>query len=331
MDVATTATVHRRRWWTLAVLCLSLLVIGLDNTILNVALPTLVEDLGASASQQQWMVDSYVLVFAGLLLTAGMLATGSGAAAPSSWAWSSSASVRPPAAFASSAGMLIARPGGHGHRRRVHHAGDAVDPDQRLHRRRRAGARPSASGPPCPGWGIAIGPVTGGCLLEHFWWGSVFLVNVPVVASRCVAGRFLVPESRDPAAAPARPGRRPSCRSSAWPRLLYGDHRGAVAGLDRTAGGRQPSPSASWCSPRSWCGSSTPTTRCSTCASSRTPASRAASVAITLVFFALFGTIFFLTQYLQFVLGYGDARGRASAVAPMRAGADDARRRWRPC
>src|SRR3954453_936068 len=62
-----------RRWRILAVLCLSLLVISLDNTILNVALPTLQEDLGASASQLQWIVDSYMLVFAGLLLTAGAL------------------------------------------------------------------------------------------------------------------------------------------------------------------------------------------------------------------------------------------------------------------
>src|SRR5437764_8431674 len=62
-----------RRWWTLAVLCLSLLVIGLDNTILNVALPTLQKDLDASASQLQWIVDVYMLVFAGVLLTAGSL------------------------------------------------------------------------------------------------------------------------------------------------------------------------------------------------------------------------------------------------------------------
>ena len=65
--------IYARRWWILAILCLSLVVIGLDNTILNVALPTLVRDLGASGSQLQWIVDSYVLVFAGLLLTAGAL------------------------------------------------------------------------------------------------------------------------------------------------------------------------------------------------------------------------------------------------------------------
>src|SRR5947209_18352248 len=70
MDASAT---HARRWWTLGVLCLSLLAVGLDNTILNVALPTLVEDLHATASQQQWFVDAYTLVFASLLLTAGAL------------------------------------------------------------------------------------------------------------------------------------------------------------------------------------------------------------------------------------------------------------------
>src|SRR5438067_9049262 len=64
---------YDRRWWVLGVLCLSLLVVGLDNTILNVALPTLVRDLHASTSGLQWMVDAYVLVFAGLLLTTGSL------------------------------------------------------------------------------------------------------------------------------------------------------------------------------------------------------------------------------------------------------------------
>src|SRR6516225_10144403 len=68
-----TDTIHKRRWWTLGVLSLALLVIGLDNTILNVALPSLRTDLGASSSQLQWIVDSYMLVFAGVLLTAGSL------------------------------------------------------------------------------------------------------------------------------------------------------------------------------------------------------------------------------------------------------------------
>lgn len=64
---------YRRRWWILGVLCLSLVVITLDNTILNVALPTLVRELDASNSQLQWIVDSYTIVFAGLLLTTGTI------------------------------------------------------------------------------------------------------------------------------------------------------------------------------------------------------------------------------------------------------------------
>ncbi|MGI9657835.1 MAG: MFS transporter, partial [Gaiellaceae bacterium] len=73
MDAATQASTYAKRWWTLAVLGLSLLIIGLDNTILNVALPTLQRDFDASASELQWMVDAYILVFAGLLLTMGAL------------------------------------------------------------------------------------------------------------------------------------------------------------------------------------------------------------------------------------------------------------------
>src|ERR1043165_9983142 len=67
------AAVHQRRWWALAVMCVSLLVITLDNTILNVALPALIRDTHASTSQLQWVIDGYTLVFAGLLLTTGAI------------------------------------------------------------------------------------------------------------------------------------------------------------------------------------------------------------------------------------------------------------------
>jgi MFS family permease len=80
LRVATpSSTAYQRRWWALLVLCLSLVVLGMDNTILNVTLPTLARDLGATASQLQWMVDAYILVFAGLRSRWGPWATGSDA------------------------------------------------------------------------------------------------------------------------------------------------------------------------------------------------------------------------------------------------------------
>ena len=80
--VSVETEVHARRWRTLAVLALSLVIVGLDNTILNVALPTLQEEFSASPSQLQWMVDSYLLVFAGLLLVFGTLGDRSAASSP---------------------------------------------------------------------------------------------------------------------------------------------------------------------------------------------------------------------------------------------------------
>ena len=134
-----TSRSYHQRWWILAVLCLSLLVIIVDNSILNVAIPTLVRDLDATNSQLQWIVDSYTLVFAGLLLTAGR------ARRP----------LRPPRRAPVRHGRVRARVDrvgdgrlggsthlhacGHGHRRRVHHAGDVVDHHERVPAR---GARP---------------------------------------------------------------------------------------------------------------------------------------------------------------------------------------------
>ena len=313
MDVATTATIHQRRWWTLAVLCLSLLVIGLDNTILNVALPTLVKDLGATASQQQWMVDTYVLVFASLLLTAGMLADRFGRRGVLQVGLVVFGLGSTAAAFAGSAGMLIAA-------RAVMGVGGAAIMPATLSILTNvftdAKERAQAIGvwSAVAGLGIAIGPVTGGWLLEHFWWGSVFLVNLPVVAIALLAGRLLVPTSRDPA-----------------PRRL--DPAGTVlsfAGLAGLLYGIIEAPSQGW--------THGPVAAAFVAGVAvlaafvawelhtdhpmldmrffENPRFSGASVAIALVFFALFGTIFFLTQYLQFVLGYGTLRAGV-AVAPI--------------
>ena len=293
--------VYRRRWWTLGVMCLSLLVIGLDNTILNVALPTLVRDLHASTSQLQWIVDAYALVFASLLLTAGSLGDRYGrrrvlAAGMVVFGIGSVLS-----AFAQTPGNLIAF-------RALMGAGAALIMPSTLsivsnvfpaeERGRAIGIWAGFSG-----IGIAIGPVIGGWLLEHFWWGSVFFINVPVIALAVLAGLFLVPESRDPAATPLDPV-------------------GAVlstAGLTALTYGLIEAPSHGW----------TNGTILTSFAAAvvllgafvlaelrvRHPMMdvrlfengrfTAASIGTALVFFSLFGALFFLTQYLQFVLGYG--------------------------
>jgi MFS family permease len=204
---------HPRRWLALGVLCLSLLLVVLDNTILNVALPTLAADLGASTSDLQWIVDAYVLVFAGLLLTAGSLGDrygrrrsltgGTGALRRRLGRRRPLGSVEEliaarallglGAAFVMPATLSII-------------TNLFTDPKER--------ARAIAAWAGVAGLGVAIGPVTGGWLLEHFWWGSVLLVNVPFVVLALVAGRRLLPESRDPAQPRLDVGGA-ACRSSA--------------------------------------------------------------------------------------------------------------------
>ena len=317
MDLATTAStaaaIYRRRWGTLAVLCLSLLVIGIDNTVLNVALPTLVEDLGASASQQQWIVDTYVLVFASLLLTAGMLADRFGRRGALQVGLAIFGLGSATAAFAGSAGMLI------GARAVMGIGGAAIMPSTlsiltNVFTDARERAQAIGVWAAVAGLGIAIGPVTGGWLLEHFWWGSVFLVNLPVVAIALLAGRLLVPTSRDPA-----------------PRRL--DPVGTVLSFVGLAGVLYAiieGPSQGW--------THGPVTAAFTGGMAvlatfvawelhsdhplldmrffENPRFSGASIAIMLVFFALFGTLFFLTQYLQFVLGY-DPLQAGLAIAPV--------------
>src|SRR4051812_30289372 len=187
-----------RRWWTLAVLCLSLLVIGLDNTILNVALPTLQRDLDATSSQLQWIVDVYMLVFAGVLLTAGSLGDRFGRKRALSFGLLVFGLGSLGSALADTPGLLIAT------RALMGVGGAFIMPSTLsiLTATFPAHERGKAIGiwAGCSGIGIAIGPVAGGWLIEHADWSWIFLVNVPVVVLALIAGRFLVPESRDPSA-----------------------------------------------------------------------------------------------------------------------------------
>jgi EmrB/QacA subfamily drug resistance transporter len=190
----------RQRWWALAAIMLAVLAIGFDATILNVALSTLAADIHATNSQLQWMVDAYVLVFAGLLLPAGALADRYGRKRLLLIGLVLFGLASGAAALTTSASQLIAI-------RALMGIGAAVltpvalavipvmfAPEER--------AKAIAFAMMGMGVGVPLGPLVGGYLLRHFWWGSIFLVNVPVVVLALVGVAALVPESRDPAARP---------------------------------------------------------------------------------------------------------------------------------
>ena len=176
--------VYRRRWATLAVLCTSLMIVIIGNTSLNVAIPTLARELDASTSQLQWMVDAYSLVFAGLLFTAGTLGDrfGRKGALQAGLVVFLGGTIL--ASTADAAGTVIAG-------RAVMGVAAAFVMPSTLSIL--ANVFPVAERPKAiaiwagiAGGGAAIGPVASGFLLEHFYWGSVFLVNVPMIIAALV-------------------------------------------------------------------------------------------------------------------------------------------------
>ncbi|WP_306317782.1 MULTISPECIES: DHA2 family efflux MFS transporter permease subunit [unclassified Streptomyces] len=187
-----------RRWWALGALVASMLVLGFDMTILNVALPTIAGDLGATTGQQQWMADAYIVVFAALMLPAGllgdrfgrrrMLVAGLGVFLAASVVGALAGDV----AWVIAARALMGVGGAF-----VMPLAMSVIPSlfAREEQTKAIGAISAASA-----LGLPLGPIVGGWLLDHFWWGSVFVLNVPMVAIGITACLFLLPESRDPAA-----------------------------------------------------------------------------------------------------------------------------------
>ncbi len=193
------------RWAALVVLCLSVVIINLDNTILNVALPTLVRTLHASSSQLQWIVDSYAMVFAGLVLVGGSLADRFGRKRFFLIGLTVFAAGSIGGALSGSVSALIAC-------RAVMGVGAALTMPSTLSiindtfRDARELARAIGAWAGAAGIGVAIGPIAGGLLLARFWWGSVFLVNVPIVIVALAGALALVRDSKNPAAEPPDPG-----------------------------------------------------------------------------------------------------------------------------
>lgn len=189
-------TIHRRRWGILSVLVVSLLVVVLDNTVLNVALKVIQEELHATQSQLAWSVNSYTLVFAGLLFTFGLLGDRFGRRRMLVAGLLLFGAASLVSAYAQSPEQLIAARGlmGIGAAAVMPSTLSIITNVFEPHERGRAIGLWAAS----VGLAIVIGPVLGGSLLEAFWWGSVFLINVPIVVLGVVLVVWLVPESRDP-------------------------------------------------------------------------------------------------------------------------------------
>jgi len=296
-------TVQRRRWYILGVLIVSLLVVVLDNTILNVALRVLADPeqgLGATQSELEWSINSYTLVFAGLLFSFGVLGDRFGRRRILLIGLAVFGLASLASAYAQDPGQLVGA-------RAVMGIGAAAimpvtlsiisnvfDPRER--------ARAIGVWAGAVGLAIAIGPILGGVLLENFWWGSVFLINVPVVVVGIIAVSLLVPESRNPDAGQVDLlGVLLSVAGLVA--LVYGIIDGGEHGFDRpsvwiwTAGGvtvlaafvlwerRATFPSLD-------------------VRLFRDPRFSAASAAIGLIFFAGMGTFFFVSFYLQLVRGY---------------------------
>ena len=293
--------VHRRRWLTLAVLSLTLLVIITDTTIVNVAVPTLADKLHAGPSALEWVIDAYTLAFATLLLPAGAFGDryGRHRALLIGMAIFGAASVG--AALSSSASELIVF-------RAVMGAGAALaspatmallttvftDPPERA---KALGIWSSTSG-----LGLAIGPTAGGWLLDHFAWGSIFLVNLPIVAIALIGGRFLVPVSKAPYPRRFDPlGILLAVLACAG--LTYTAIEAGQAGWTST--GTLVRAAASLIAAAAFIGWERHTDHPMVpLAIFRNPRFSAASGAIMVLFFGLSGMTFTLTQVYQLVLGY---------------------------
>jgi len=291
--------VHARRWGILGVLILALFGVSVDNTILTIALPTLARDLSASASQLQWMVDAYILLFAGLLLVAGALSDRYGRRLALVTGLTLFGLGSAAAPLVTDANQLIALRAFMGLGAALTMPAtlsiltDIFPPDER--------PKAIAAWSAVSGLGIVVGPLLGGWLLEHFAWPAVFVVNVPLVVVGIAATLAVVPESRAPGRVPLDP----------VGALL------SVGGLGALVYGIIEVPARGWTDPAlvaSLVGAAVllalfvawERRQAHPMLDVRLFRDRrfsAASLSVTLTYFSLMGALFFLTQYLQVVLG----------------------------
>jgi len=288
-----------RRWLILGVLCLSLLVVVIDNMVLNIAIPSLISDLGASPAEIQWIIDSYILVFAGLLLIAGSLSDRYGRRRGLVIGLTVFGGASVLATLCQTSGQLIAVRGLMG-------VGAAFLMPGTLSilttvfdeaERKKAIAIWSS----VLMLGALGGPAAGGVLLQHFWWGAVFLMNIPIAVLGIVAALLIIPESRGPSGRPDVVGAVLSMIGTTA--LVWGVINSAEEGWAsaQTIGGfvaavvalaafalwerRVPEPMLplTLFRDRNFAG---------------------ASLSVVLLSFSAGGVLLALTQYLQFVLGY---------------------------
>jgi EmrB/QacA subfamily drug resistance transporter len=300
-----------RRWWILAVLCVSLLLVAMDNSVLNVAVPALSRSLHADTSGVQLIVDAFTVVYGGLLMAAGSLADrwGRKRALLAGLAVFGAGSAA--ASLAGSAGALTGL-------RAVMGAGAALVMPATLaiinslfagpERARAIGAWSAMSGA-----GLALGPLVGGALLERFWWGSVFLVNVPVAAAGLAAVWFLVPDFPGHGARGDLPGGLLSVigLGSAVYAVIEGPSRGwdspaVLAGFAAGAAGLAAfiaweARTAHPMLPLSFF---------------RSPRFTGAITVLALMFLVLLGSNFLISQYFQFVRGLS-ALAAGAAFLPL--------------
>lgn len=292
--------VHDQRWWTLVVLCLSLMIIIVGNSSMNLAIPTFARELNASTAQLQWVVAGYSLVFASLLLSAGAIGDRFGrkgalqaglavflacvlVAAWSQAMWqivilrcvmgAAAAFIMP-----STLSILV----------------NVFDADER--------PKAIAIWASVTGAASVFGPIGSGFVLDHYWWGSVFLINAPLILLALIGGHFVVPRSRDPQLA----------------RLDFVGALLSTAGLVALVYGLIEAPARGWTSAMTlgafvagalvllafgfW------EHRCTRpmldLAYFRNPAFALGTSAMAVLFFLLVGCFFLFTQYFQLVAGY---------------------------